>query len=255
MTRLRPLPLPLEELPFVLRTDRLEPPLDWRSVFGRTAPVELEIGSGKGLYLVEAARARPEADLLGIERAGKWFHRAAARVSRAGLPNIRMVRADAFDFLSRWTAPASVSTVHVYFPDPWPKKRHAKRRLLQPALFELIARVLPPGGELRLASDVGPYFAGAVDEILAAGPFRRVAWPESPEEGLPTNYAVKYRREGRELHCARFERTAAPGREASGGDVTARQARQAGTAGQAGMAGGGDAVLGWPAGERPKEHQ
>ena len=79
MTRNRPLPVPLEELPFVLRPERLTPPLEWGSLFGRIAPVEVEIGSGKGLFLAEGARQHPDADFLGVERAGKWFRRAAWR--------------------------------------------------------------------------------------------------------------------------------------------------------------------------------
>ena len=206
MSRSRPLPVPLEEMGCVLRPEALSPPLDWAGVFRRAARVELEIGSGKGLFLIEAARARPEIDFIGIERAEKWFRRAAERIHRSGLPNIRLVRWDAFDFLARWVVPGSAAVVHVYFPDPWPKKRHARRRLLQESLYHLCARALPPEGELRVASDVDGYFTGAIAEITGLGPFRREPWPEAEEGGLPTNYAMKYRQEGRALHLARFRR-------------------------------------------------
>lgn len=213
MTRTRPLPIPLEEMPCVLRPETASPPLAWAQVFPRSAPVELEIGSGKGLFLIEAARAQPATDFLGVERAGKWYRRAAERLHRSGLPNVRLARWDAFDFLARWVAPGSVAVVHVYFPDPWPKKRHARRRLLQESLYRLCARALPPGGELRIASDVEWYFLEATREIAALGPFRREAWEEEDEFALPTNYAVKYRREGRTLHLARFRRVAGAERE------------------------------------------
>ena len=205
MTRNRPLPIPVEELSFVLSLERHDPPLAWPALFGRAAPIEIEIGSGKGLFLVEAARANPEVDFVGVERAGKWFRRSADRILRSGLTNIRIVQADAFDFLARWVAPGSARTVHVYFPDPWPKKRHARRRLLQAELYRLAARALPEGGEFRLASDVHDYYEESIAELAADPLFRRDPWPEG-EAGLPTNFAVKYRREGRSEYCARYVR-------------------------------------------------
>lgn len=208
MTRNRPLPAPLEEIPCVLVPGRLTPPLDWHAVFGRAGEVEIEIGCGKGRYLAEAARLRPGSDLVGVERAAKWFRRAVQRAHRSGLPNIRLLQADAFDFLARWVPPGSAAAIHVYFPDPWPKQRHGKRRLLQPALYRLAARGLSTAGRLCLASDVEPYFRNAVEEVAATGLFEPEAWPEDAPDRLPTEFAVKYAREGRPLFYARFVRCA-----------------------------------------------
>lgn len=187
---------------------RLTPPLGWHEVFGRTGEVEIEIGCGKGLYLVEAARLRPGSDLLGVERAGKWFRLAVQRAHRSGLPNIRLLQADAFDVLARWVPPGSAAAIHVYFPDPWPKHRHSKRRLLQPALFGLAARALSPTGRLYLASDVEPYFHAAVAEITATGLFDPEPWPDDAPDRIPTSFAVKYALAGRTLFYARFVRRA-----------------------------------------------
>jgi tRNA (guanine-N7-)-methyltransferase len=206
MTRNRTLPAPLEEIPCVLVPGRLAPPLDWEAVFGRAGVVEVEIGCGKGLYLTEAARLRPSSDFVGVERAGKWFRRAVDRTHRSGLTNIRLLQGDAFDFLARWVVPGSVAAVHVYFPDPWPKHRHGKRRLLQDSLYRLSARALSPDGQLLLASDVGPYFQGAVAEVETTGLFEPTDWPEDAPDRLPTNFAVKYAKEGRPLYYARFAR-------------------------------------------------
>lgn len=192
----------------MLAPGRITPPLDWTTVFGRDGAVEIEIGCGKGLYLVEAARLRPGSDLLGVERAGKWFRRAVHRVHRSGLPNIRLLQTDAFDFLARWVPPGSVAAVHVYFPDPWPKHRHSKRRLLQASLYRLAAAALSPAGRLYLASDVEPYFRAAVAEIAAIGLFEPEPWPVDAPDRLPTNFSVKYARAGRPLHYARFLRRA-----------------------------------------------
>ncbi len=210
MTRTRPLPVPLEEIPVVLRTEEMTPPLSWPALLGRTGPVELEVGSGKGLFLLEASRRRPEADFIGIERAGKWFHRCVERILQAGCPNVRLARCDAFDFLSRWVPPGSLAALHVYFPDPWPKKRHARRRLLQPALYDLGARALAPGGPFFVASDVGTYFVEAVEEIRASGHFLETDWPQDSPDRILTNYARKYQREGRTLYSARFVRRGGP---------------------------------------------
>jgi tRNA (guanine-N7-)-methyltransferase len=198
----------MDEIPCVLVPSRLTPPLDWRAIFGRTGDVEIEIGCGKGRYLAEAARIRPGSDLVGVERAGKWFRRAVQRAHRSGLPNIRLLQADAFDFLARWVPPGSAAAIHLYFPDPWPKQRHGKRRLLQPTLYRLAARALSTAGRLYLASDVEPYFRAAVAEIAATGFFEPEAWPDDAPDRLPTEFALKYAREGRSLFYARFVRCA-----------------------------------------------
>jgi tRNA (guanine-N7-)-methyltransferase len=196
----------MNQIPFVLTLSALTPPLSWGEVFARPGPTEVEIGSGKGLFLLEVSRLRPEVNFIGVERAGKWFHRAVERGLTAGRENIRLAQTDAFDFLARWVPPHSLAAVHVYFPDPWPKKRHAKRRLLQRALFDLTARALVGGGSFFLASDVGPYLEEAVAEIASMESLERTEWPSDAPDRLPTNYARKYSLEGRPLHFAKFRR-------------------------------------------------
>src|SRR5438552_13502119 len=115
--------------PIGMDVDSLPKPIDWFALFGNDHPVELEIGIGKGTFLLDQARARPEVNFIGIEWA-RWFWRYASdRIRRAGCTNARTVRAEAGFFLAEHVPDASLSVVHVYFPDPWPKKRHHKRRL------------------------------------------------------------------------------------------------------------------------------
>ncbi len=185
------------------------PPLHWDRVFScPVRSIEIEIGTGKGMFLRREAAARPDVGFLGVEKAVKFFHVCAERLARDARPNVRLVRTDAFDLLARWIPPGSVDAMHVYFPDPWPKKRHAKRRLLSPALFDLAARALRADALLSVATDVGPYFAEGTELLDAHPSFARTAVTEADRERVATHYAVKYAREGRTLHLGRWRRIA-----------------------------------------------
>src|SRR5258706_4238641 len=121
--------------PVGLDVDTLARPIDWQQLFENPNPVEIEIGTGKGTFLTEQAKARPEVNFLGIEWARWYWRYASDRLRRNGCTNARMVRADANYFLVEFVPDASLSVVHIYFPDPWPKKRHHKRRLIQEAFL------------------------------------------------------------------------------------------------------------------------
>ena len=198
----RPDPEPSEWDP-MLPGRGLPRPLEWGVVFGSEGPVEIEIGSGKGTFLVEAAGARPDHRFLSIEWALPYAEHLADRVRRRGLENVRVARADAARFLAEHVPAGSVRVLHVYFPDPWPKKRHHKRRLLQPGFIEAVAEALEPGGELRFVSDHAEYFEEA-RSALAANPDLAEAPVLEEEMTDLTNYERKYRAEGRPIHRARF---------------------------------------------------
>ena len=142
-------------------------PLDLDHLFGRRAPRTVEIGFGTGDALAALAGGEPERDFLGVEVYPPGVGRFFARCHEAGLGNVRVAMADALDVLERWLAPSSVEEVLVWFPDPWPKKRHHKRRLVQPGFATLVHRVLRPGGRLYLATDWEPY-AEHMLEVLGA---------------------------------------------------------------------------------------
>ena len=144
-------------------------PLDLDRLFGRRAPRTVEIGFGAGDALAGRAIDEPERDFLGIEVYPPGVGRFLARCHEAGIGNVRVAMADAIDVLERWIAPASVEEVLVWFPDPWPKKRHHKRRLVQPEFATLVHRALRPGGRLHLATDWEPY-AEHMLEVLDAHP-------------------------------------------------------------------------------------
>jgi tRNA (guanine-N7-)-methyltransferase len=150
-------------------------PLDLDALFGRRAPRTLEIGFGDGETLVALAAARPERDYLGLEVHSPGVGHCLLRAAAAGLTNVKVIQRDAVEVLEQSIAPGALDEVLIYFPDPWPKKRHHKRRLVQAAFVTLIARRVAGGGRLRLATDWLPY-AEWMREVLDASPdFRNLA--------------------------------------------------------------------------------
>lgn len=173
-------------------------PFDRRDVFGRTAPLEVEIGSGKARFLIEAAGANPAHDFLGIELSLAYYRVCRSRVARAGLANARVVRADARRFVETALPPSSVRALHVYFPDPWPKRRQRKRRLLDGMSLEILASRLEPGGLLRIVTDHAEYGARIGPLLDTVPALERLDWADLSEPPA-THYALKYRREGRPI--------------------------------------------------------
>ncbi|MBN2169964.1 MAG: tRNA (guanosine(46)-N7)-methyltransferase TrmB [Candidatus Krumholzibacteriota bacterium] len=182
--------------------------LDWRDVFGNARPVELELGFGKARFLLAAARSRPGVNFLGVEMSRKWYREGRRRILRDPPANLRVLWAEALDFLARKVPDASLQALHVYHPDPWPKRRHHKRRLLTPAFLAQARRVLAAGGELRVTTDHAAY--GALIGALLAGAdgFETLPWGETGE--ALTHFEAKYRREGRAIHRYRTRRREAP---------------------------------------------
>jgi len=138
-------------------------PLDFAAVFGRIAPVILEIGFGMGETTATIAAERPQLDFLGLEVHGPGVGALLNRVEAADLRNVRVIQHDAVDVVAQMIPQASLAGIHIYFPDPWPKKRHHKRRLLRPQFVHALAQRLEPGGYLHAATDWDEY----AQEILA----------------------------------------------------------------------------------------
>jgi tRNA (guanine-N7-)-methyltransferase len=134
-----------------------EEPIDFVGVFGRRAPVTLEIGFGNGESLAQQAQAQPERDFIGVEVHRPGVGHLLGEIERRGLENVRVLVDDAVNVLERRTPPSSLDAVQIFFPDPWHKKRHHKRRLIQPAFLRLVASRLKPGGALHLATDWRDY--------------------------------------------------------------------------------------------------
>ena len=180
--------------------DQIAIPLDWSQLFGRVAPTDVEIGSGKGKFLNELATSRPERNILAVERSGKYHRLCCDRAARRGLTNIRLLRTTGEDLLFRLLPPSSVENFFVLFSDPWPKKRHHKRRFFKAENLAGITRALTPNGRLLVKSDHEAY-AEVIAEVLAAAPGLTAVDPESAFADLPiTGFEHKYQIEGRSIH-------------------------------------------------------
>ncbi|WP_448419317.1 tRNA (guanosine(46)-N7)-methyltransferase TrmB [Mycolicibacter minnesotensis] len=175
-------------------------PLDPRRWFGRDAPVVLEIGCGAGTSTVAMAQAEPELDVMAVEIYERGLAQLICSIDREQLSNIRLLRGDGLNVLENLIAPSSLTGVRVFFPDPWPKARHHKRRLLQPATMALIADRLRPGGVLHAATDHADYAVQIAESGDGEPGLRRVPNP-STASGLPISIdrpTTKYEAKGRD---------------------------------------------------------
>jgi tRNA (guanine-N7-)-methyltransferase len=187
--------LPQDELDLA----HLAVPLQLRELLPGDGPWEVEIGFGKGRFLLRRATVEPEGRFLGIEVARKYYRLAQKRRRKQGLSNVILVAGEALYLLSVALPAAFAAVVHVYFPDPWPKSRHQKRRLFDPESVDLVIGLLEPGGRLYFATDHLDY-GELVAEILGSHPAvrverRRGLW----EDGPRTNYEAKYESEKRPI--------------------------------------------------------
>lgn len=185
--------------------------LNWSELFGNFNPVEIEVGIGKGLFLLTSALTRPDTNFFGIEVVRKYQLYATTRLAIRRLPNAKTVCADARWVLRKFIPAASVAAVHVYFPDPWWKARHKKRRVFTHDFARDIARILRARGYLHLASDVEEYFEVMTGIIQSTPGFREVSRSKSncsiQEAGYQTNFERKARQRGSPVWRVVFERT------------------------------------------------
>jgi tRNA (guanine-N7-)-methyltransferase len=203
--------LPVEALaPYLLEMPEQSGVLSWPAVFGNGLPVEVEVGCGKGLFLLTSSQARPEVNFLGIEIFRKYQLYVATRLAKRGIRNVKLLGGDAREFLAKHVPPESLQAIHVYFPDPWWKKRHLKRRLFTPQFAAACERGLQASGRLFIATDVECYFQ-IIGDIMAR--HAQLILEAMPDEKTPshdfdylTNFERKYRKAGKAIYRAVYRR-------------------------------------------------
>ena len=189
-----------------LKVDNLKSKIDFLNIFGRCGPVHIEIGSGKGTFLLNQGKAKPDVNFLGIEWARKYYRHAIDRIGRWGLENVRITRTDATDFVTNLVPDNSVDCFHIYFPDPWPKRKQHKRRFFSSSNLVQVLRCLTDDGIIKFVTDHEHYFQQVrkiVTELrdkLAEIEFEPAAGAGAGEV-IGTNYERKYIKENRNVYA------------------------------------------------------
>jgi len=198
-----------------LVVDKLPPKFDAVELFGRAAPLEVEVGTGKGLFLTAACRTQAEHDFLGIEIAKKYAQYAAARLVREELKNGKVISGDGLRLFREWFPDNSLAAVHVYFPDPWWKSRHKKRRVLNEVFLRDVERTLVPGGRLHFWTDVEEYFkttlALVAETVKLSGPLPVVEKAAEHDLDYRTHFERRTRKNAEPVYRAEFAKLLSPG--------------------------------------------
>ncbi len=195
---------------FVLSDWEFLLPCEWERVFGNDFPVEVEVGPGKGRFLFREARRRVDVNFLGVEWARRYLRELEEKLGRHRPSNVRVAFADARLLFAEWIPENSLQAVHVYFPDPWWKKRHSGRKLLEPDFVSHVERSLREGGRFYFATDVEEYFKTVLEMLGGFPNFRKIFEksypPEDPDNPDRSNFETKMRQRGRWVFEAHWEK-------------------------------------------------
>lgn len=188
--------------------------LDWSKLFGNPNPVELDVGCGRGLFLFNASTTQPERNFLGVEIDFKEGRRGAKRLLKRQQPNARVTGGDANYLLDHLIRPASLAAAHVYFPDPWWKRKHRRRRLFTDLFADRVARVLQPDGLLHMWTDVADYFEIVEALLHHHAFFTRLPTPEERPAANNLDYQTSFERTRRQsglpIHRGLWQRVISP---------------------------------------------
>jgi tRNA (guanine-N7-)-methyltransferase len=182
--------------------DQVQSPVNFASFFDNPVqPVNIEIGSGSGTTLIHLAQVNPNANFVGIEWALPFYRHCADRLRRNNIPNAKMLRTDAkFLFMSGRVAPESLASCHIYFPDPWPKKRHHKRRTVDVQFCQALARTIIPGGKVYIASDHQEYYEQMESSLRSVPEFTACEYDSPAGIDVVSNFEAKFVKEGRSIY-------------------------------------------------------
>lgn len=181
----------------------LKKPFSFEALFGNRRPVELEIGAGRGDFLKNYCEENPDLNLVAVERKLNYLMRGINKAHKKGLTNVQFLNLEVRHFLEDYVPRQSLRAVHIYHPDPWPKKRHLKRRLIQPDFVKLLAETISPGGELHLRTDHANYFEHMMEVMEKQGFFEQVPVPENIAKHK-TGFEVRFTEQGVPIHYASY---------------------------------------------------
>lgn len=178
-------------------------------IFGNDHPLEIDLGCGDGKFLVEMAQQFPERNFIGVERLLGRVRSVSRKIEELGLSNAKVLRLESQYTLEWLLAPGSVSRLHLLCPDPWPKARHHKRRLVQEPFLTTLHQVLIPGGEFLFKTDHPEYYEWVCEEMEAFPKFTPLEWPEAPEPDAlfypKTDFQLHWEAQGKSIHRLRFK--------------------------------------------------
>jgi tRNA (guanine-N7-)-methyltransferase len=170
-------------------------------------PLEIDLGSGDGSFLLGMAARFPERDFLGVERLLGRVRKVCRNAAKRGLTNARVLRLDS-KYVVEWLLPkAAAARIHLLCPDPWPKARHHRRRLIQEDFLQAVWDALEPGGEFLFKTDHDDYFEWAEEKVAAFGKFERLEWPEDAFFYLKTDFQMLWESQGKRLQALRLRKT------------------------------------------------
>ncbi len=197
------LPYPLIEIPIATKPATLDPD----AIFGCSQPLEVDIGSGKGRFLLARAAAHPEVNYIGIERQRRRVEKVATKAGRAGLHNIRLLHTEIRLALETLLPDHAVGTFYIFYPDPWPKRRHHPRRLINADFVDLLHRKLQPSGRVHFATDDLDYFAAATT-LFRASPLFTPCEPFIPSPPEQTDFELLFAAQGKHANRCSFAASA-----------------------------------------------
>jgi tRNA (guanine-N7-)-methyltransferase len=196
--------------PLFLRPEELESPIDWHRAFGNDRPLALEIGCGIGDFIAKTAADRPEINFIAIDYYNKGCDKTCRRLEKLGLTNVRVLRVEAREFITTHIPTGSLTAVYINCPDPWPKKRHRKRRLVSSGFLEFLRPYLASGADFHFATDFEDYGQDVADFMPAIAGFTNLLKPDLYRHELEgyhrSKYMLKFMAEGKRIHFVHYRK-------------------------------------------------
>jgi tRNA (guanine-N7-)-methyltransferase len=196
--------------PLFIRPEQLPKPADWAAIFGNSQPLALEIGCGIGDFIARTATDQPATNFIAIDYYNRGCDSTCRRLQRLGIDNVRVVRAEARQFIADHLGPHSLAAVYINCPDPWPKKRHRKRRLVNRQFIDFISGYLAAGGDLFFATDFADYGIDVTGMLPGVGGLENALAPDLYRHRLdgyhPSKYMQKFMTAGKQIYFVHYRR-------------------------------------------------